>query len=164
MFFYIKRDLLSITSLAKSLIALVKQLLLYPTPFNLTYLWNFGSLAMFVPVSQPVSGIFSVLWYPAELSLSFDRIIEIVKEVEYGWLIRFVHLNCAAAFFSTVYVHIFRALYFSSYLGPRTLTFISGYAIYLILMFTAFLGYVLPAGQMSYWAFVVITSFSTTIP
>lgn len=164
MFRIVREQLSSILNTGRTLTVLMKGLLNYPTPANLSYMWNFGSLALLVLFIQLVSGILIVFWYPAELLWSFERVIEIVREVEYGWVIRFIHLNCASAFFIAVYIHLFRSFYYVTYLGPRNLTFLSGFVIYILLMFIAFLGYVLPAGQMSYWAFVVITSFLTGVP
>lgn len=138
-----------------------KELVDYQTPKNLNFLWNFGSLAGIVLVLMIVSGIFLAMQYTADTSLAFGRVERIMREVDYGWLIRYVHSNGASIFFIVVYLHIFRGLYYGSYKAPRELLWLMGVVILLLMMATAFLGYVLPWGQMSYWGATVITNFFT---
>ena len=136
----------------------------YPTPKNLNYWWNFGSLALVVLVMMIVTGIVLAMHYTPHTSLAFDSVERIMRDVNYGWLIRYVHANGASAFFVVVYIHIFRGLYFGSYKSPRELLWILGVVILLCMMATAFMGYVLPWGQMSFWGATVITNLFSAIP
>ena len=136
----------------------------YPTPRNLNYWWNFGSLAGIVLVIMIVTGIILAMHYTPNAALAFDSVERIMRDVNYGWLIRYIHLNGGSAFFIVVYIHIFRGLYFGSYKSPRELLWIIGIMILLSMMATAFLGYVLPWGQMSFWGATVITSLFSAIP
>jgi ubiquinol-cytochrome c reductase cytochrome b subunit len=138
-----------------------KELIDYPTPKNLNYLWNFGSLAGITLVLMILSGIFLAMQYTAYADQAFDSVERIMREVNYGWLIRYLHMNGASIFFIVVYIHIFRGLYYGSYKAPRELLWIMGVAILLLMMATAFMGYVLPWGQMSFWGATVITNFFT---
>jgi quinol-cytochrome oxidoreductase complex cytochrome b subunit len=136
----------------------------YPTPKNLNYWWNFGSLAGFVLVIMILTGIFLVMNYTAHTSLAFDSVERIMRDVNYGWLLRYLHMNGASMFFIVVYIHIFRNLYFGSYKSPREILWWIGIAIYLAMMATGFLGYVLPWGQMSFWGATVITNLFSAFP
>ena len=136
----------------------------YPAPKNLNYLWNFGSLAGFMLVIMIVTGIILAMHYTPHTDLAFASVEHIMRDVNYGWLIRYLHLNGGSMFFIVVYIHIFRGLYYGSYKAPRELLWIIGVVILLLMMATAFMGYVLPWGQMSYWGAKVITSFFTAIP
>lgn len=136
----------------------------YPTPKNLNYWWNFGSLAGVVLVIMIVSGITLAMHYTPHTDHAFDSVERIMRDVNYGWLIRYIHMNGASAFFIVVYIHIFRGLYYGSYKPPRELLWILGVVILLIMMATAFMGYVLPWGQMSFWGATVITNLFSAIP
>ena len=136
----------------------------YPTPKNLNYWWNFGSLAGIVLIILIVSGIVLAMHYTPHVDFAFDSVERIMRDVNYGWLIRYIHMNGGSAFFIIVYIHIFRGLYFGSYKAPRELLWILGVVILLCMMATAFTGYVLPWGQMSFWGATVITSLFSAIP
>jgi len=136
----------------------------YPTPRNLSYLWNFGSLALTVLVIMILTGIFLVMNYTPHVDSAFDSVERIMRDVNYGWLIRYVHMNGASMFFIVVYIHIFRGLYYGSYKQPRELLWIIGVIIMLVMMGTAFMGYVLPWGQMSLWGATVITNLFSAFP
>jgi ubiquinol-cytochrome c reductase cytochrome b subunit len=120
----------------------------YPTPSNLNYLWGFGFLATFCLVIQILSGIFLAMHYSSHISLAFASIEHITRDVNNGWFLRYIHSNGASLFFIIVYIHISRGIYFRSYESPRVFLWISGVIIFLLMMATAFLGYVLPWGQM----------------
>ena len=136
----------------------------YPTPRNLNYWWNFGSLAGIALVIQIVTGIVLAMQYVPNSDLAFDSVERIMRDVNFGWLLRYLHLNGSSMFFAVVYIHIFRGLYYGSYKSPRELLWWLGLVILLLMMATAFMGYVLPWGQMSYWAATVITNLFTAIP
>ena len=136
----------------------------YPVPKNLNYWWNFGFLAGFVLLIQLVSGIFLAMHYKPDVDLAFDSIQHIMREVNMGWLIRYMHSTGASAFFAVVYIHIMRTLYYGSYRAPRELMWWSGLVLLLMLMATAFMGYLLPWGQMSYWGAQVITNLFGATP
>ncbi|MDA1326077.1 MAG: cytochrome b N-terminal domain-containing protein [Proteobacteria bacterium] len=136
----------------------------YPTPKNLNYWWNFGSLAGIVLVIMITTGIVLAMHYTPHTAFAFDSVERIMRDVNYGWLIRYVHMNGGSAFFIVVYIHIFRGMYFGSYKSPRELLWILGVVILFIMMATAFLGYVLPWGQMSFWGATVITNLFSAIP
>jgi ubiquinol-cytochrome c reductase cytochrome b/c1 subunit len=136
----------------------------YPTPRNLSYWWNFGSLAGIVLVIMIVTGVFLAMYYTPHGDLAFDSVQRIMRDVNYGWLIRYIHMNGASIFFMIVYIHLFRGLYYGSYKYPRELLWILGVIILLLMIATAFMGYVLPWGQMSFWAATVITSLFSAIP
>lgn len=136
----------------------------YPSPTNLSYLWNFGSLAGICLVIQLVTGIFLVMHYTPHIDLAFVSVEHIMRDVNYGWLIRYIHANGASMFFIVIYIHMFRGLYYGSYTYPRQVAWYIGVTIFLITMGTAFLGYVLPWGQMSFWGATVITSLVSAVP
>ena len=136
----------------------------YPTPRNLSYWWNFGSLAGMILVIMIVSGIVLAMHYTPESSMAFDSVERIMRDVNYGWLLRYIHMNGASMFFLIVYIHLFRGLYYGSYKYPRELLWMLGVVILLLMMATAFMGYVLPWGQMSYWGATVITNLFSAIP
>lgn len=141
-----------------------KFLIKYPTPVNFNYFYNFGSLAGLFLVIQILSGFFLTFFYTPHVDHAFDSVEHIMRNVNYGWFIRYMHSNGASFFFLTVYLHIMRGLYYGSYKRSRKLVWYSGIIIYILMMATAFLGYVLPWGQMSFWAATVITNFLTVIP
>src|SRR5271157_4671618 len=136
----------------------------YPTPRNLSYWWNYGSLSGLVLVIMIVTGIILATQYTPSSDLAFDSVERIMRDVNYGWLVRYVHMNGGSMFFAIVYIHLFRGLYYGSYKTPRELLWILGVIILLLLIATAFMGYVLPWGQMSYWAATVITNLFSAIP
>ena len=136
----------------------------YPTPINITYAWSFGALAGICLVVQIVTGIFLAMHYTPHIDLAFSSVEHIMRDVNNGWLIRYMHANGASMFFIVVYSHIFRGLYYGSYMTPRELLWCSGVLIFLLMMATAFLGYVLPWGQMSFWGATVITNLFSAIP
>jgi ubiquinol-cytochrome c reductase cytochrome b subunit len=136
----------------------------YPTPKNLSYWWNFGSLAGIALVIMIVTGIFLAMHYTPHTDYAFQSVERIMRDVNYGWLIRYIHMNGASLFFLVVYIHIFRGMYYGSYKYPRELLWILGVVILLLLMATAFMGYVLPWGQMSFWGATVITNLFSAIP
>lgn len=136
----------------------------YPTPINLNYFWSFGSAAGICLVIQIVTGIFLAMHYCANVDLAFDSVEHIMTDVNSGWILRYVHANGASMFFIVVYCHIFRGLYYGSYVYPRGRLWASGVVIFLLMMATAFMGYVLPWGQMSFWGATVITNLFSAIP
>jgi quinol-cytochrome oxidoreductase complex cytochrome b subunit len=136
----------------------------YPTPLNINYLWSFGSAAGLCLVNQILTGVFLAMHYTPHIDYAFASIEHIMRNVNYGWLIRYLHANGASIFFIVVYCHIFRGLYFGSYTHPRQLLWISGVIIFILMMATAFMGYVLPWGQMSFWGVTVITNLFSAIP
>jgi ubiquinol-cytochrome c reductase cytochrome b subunit len=136
----------------------------YPTPRNLSYWWNFGSLAGFMLVTMIATGIFLAMYYTPHVDMAFDSVERIRRDVNFGWLIQFIHMNGASFFFIVTYIHIFRGLYYGSYKNPRELLWMLGVIILLLMMATAFMGYVLPWGQMSFWGATVITNLFSAIP
>ncbi len=136
----------------------------YPEPRNLNYLWNFGSLAGLFLVIQIITGIWLAMYYKPDTLLAFDSVQHIMREVNYGWLIRYLHATGASFLFLVVYLHIARSIYYGSYQSPREILFWIGLVIFLCLMAEAFMGYLLPWGQMSFWSGTVITSIFGTIP
>jgi len=136
----------------------------YPEPRNLNYWWNFGSLAGIMLVIMIVTGIFLAMYYTPNAGLAFDSVERLMRDVNYGWLIRYIHMNGASFFFIVVYIHISRGLFYGSYKEPRELLWMLGVVIFLLMIATAFFGYVLPWGQMSYWGATVITNLFTAIP
>ena len=136
----------------------------YPTPRNLSYWWNFGSLSGIMLVVMIVTGIFLAMQYTPHAALAFDSVERIMRDVDYGWMLRYAHMNGASMFFALVYIHLFRGLYYGSYKQPRELLWILGVIILILMIMTAFMGYVLPWGQMSYWAANVITNLFSAIP
>ena len=136
----------------------------YPTPRNLSYWWNFGFLASFVLVLQVATGIFLAMHYKPDASAAFDSIQHIMRDVNYGWMLRFMHSTGASAFFLVIYIHMARTLYYGSYRAPRELMWWTGQGLLLLLMATAFMGYLLPWGQMSFWGATVITNLFRATP
>ncbi len=140
------------------------QLYEYPMPNNLNYWWNFGSLAGVALVILIFSGIFLSMQYQPNTELAFDSIERIMRDVNYGWLMRYVHQTGSSLFFAIVYIHIFRGIYYGSYKSPREITWITGVVIFMLMMATAFMGYALVWGQMSFWAATAITNLFTAFP
>ena len=136
----------------------------YPTPRNLNYMWNFGSLAGIFLVVQIVTGIILAMHYAANANIAFDSVEHIMRDVNSGWMIRYAHANGASFFFIAIYLHIGRGLFYGSYKAPREMIWLLGVVIYLLAMATAFMGYVLPWGQMSFWGAKVITGLFEAIP
>ncbi|GAA0583690.1 cytochrome b/b6 [Caenispirillum bisanense] len=136
----------------------------YPAPKNLSYWWNFGSLAGIVLVIMILTGLFLAMNYTAHVDYAFNSVERIMRDVNYGWLIRYIHMNGASMFFIVVYIHIFRGLYYGSYKPPREVLWWLGLVILLLMMATAFMGYVLPWGQMSFWGATVITNLFSAFP
>lgn len=136
----------------------------YPTPINIHYGWNFGFLAFICLAIQIVTGVFLAIHYTPHVELAFYSVEHIMRDVNYGWLLRYAHANGASIFFIVVYVHIFRGLYYGSYTAPRYITWVLGVVIFLLIMATAFIGYVLPWGQISLWGATVITNLVSAIP
>ena len=143
---------------------LTKEYGVFPTPKNFNYFWNFGAIAMVMLVTMIITGITLSMHYVANSHLAFDSVERIMRDVNYGWLIRYIHMNGASFFFIAVYVHIFRGMYYGSYKKPRELLWMLGVLIFLLMMATAFMGYVLPWGQMSFWGATVITNLFSAIP
>jgi quinol-cytochrome oxidoreductase complex cytochrome b subunit len=136
----------------------------YPTPVNLNYMWSFGSTAGICLVIQIVTGIFLAMHYTPHIEYAFSSVEHIMRDVNNGWLIRYLHANGASMFFIVTYSHIFRGLYYGSYMNPRGPLWSSGVIIFLLMMATGFMGYVLPWGQMSFWGATVITNLFSAIP
>jgi ubiquinol-cytochrome c reductase cytochrome b/c1 subunit len=136
----------------------------YPTPRNLNYWWTFGGILTFMLVVQIVTGIVLVMHYTPQADMAFNSVEYIMRDVNYGWLLRYLHSNGASMFFLAVYIHMFRGMYYGSYKAPREVLWILGVILYLLMMATGFMGYVLPWGQMSYWAATVITNLFSAIP
>ncbi len=136
----------------------------FPTPKNLNYWWTFGGILAVMLVVQIITGIVLVMHYTPHVDLAFNSVEHIMRDVNYGWLMRYMHSNGASMFFIAVYIHIFRGMYYGSYKAPREVLWIIGVLIYLVMMATAFMGYVLPWGQMSFWGAKVITNLFSAIP
>jgi quinol-cytochrome oxidoreductase complex cytochrome b subunit len=136
----------------------------HSSPTNLSYMWNFGSLALLILLLQIMTGFFLACYYTPNLDLAFISVEKIMRDVNNGWLIRYLHSNGASMFFIIVYLHILRGMYFSSYTYPRQFVWLIGVVILLLMIIAAFLGYVLPWGQMSYWGATVITNLVSAIP
>ena len=136
----------------------------YPVPRNLSYFWNFGVLAGFFLVVQIITGVVLAMHYAANAEVAFATTEHIMRDVNWGWLMRYTHANGASFFFVVVYIHIFRGLFYSSYKAPREMIWLLGVVIFLLMMATAFMGYVLPWGQMSFWGAKVITGLFGAIP
>ncbi len=135
----------------------------FPTPRNLTYLWTFGGILTFVLMVQIMTGIVAAMHYVPSVDAAFDSIERLMRDVNYGWLIRYTHAVGASLFFLAVYIHIFRGLYYGSYKAPREILWILGVIILVLMMATAFMGYSLPWGQMSFWAVTVITNLFSSL-
>lgn len=136
----------------------------HPYPKNLSYWWNFGSLAGIALLIQIISGLFLSMHYSANTELAFSSVEHIMRDVRYGWLLRYIHAVGASMFFVALYAHITRGLYYGSYKAPREILWWLGIIIFLLTMATAFMGYVLPWGQMSFWGATVITNLFSAIP
>ncbi|NKB60123.1 MAG: cytochrome b [Alphaproteobacteria bacterium] len=136
----------------------------FPMPRNLNYFWNFGALASIVLVVMVVTGVMLAMQYTPHVDYAFDSVERIRRDVNYGWLLQYIHMNGGSMFFIVVYIHMFRGLYYGSYKAPRELLWMLGVVILLLMMATAFMGYVLPWGQMSYWGATVITNLFSAIP
>ena len=136
----------------------------YRAPKNLSYAWNFGSLAGIALVIQIITGIILAMHYTPHADMAFNSVENIMRNVNYGWLIRYTHAVGASMFFMVVYLHILRGLYYGSYRSPRELLWWFGIIIFITMMATAFMGYVLPWGQMSYWGATVITNLFSAFP
>ena len=141
-----------------------KHLIDYPTPKNLNVMWNFGSLAGVMLIIMILTGWFLATHYVADTQQAFASVQHIMRDVNYGWLIRFIHMNGSSFFFILLYLHLLRGLYYGSYKKPRELLWIIGVLLLVLVMVTAFVGYVLPWGQMSYWGATVITNLFSAIP
>jgi len=136
----------------------------YPVPRNLSYMWNFGVLAGFCLMLQIVTGVVLAMHYAANDAVAFSSVEHIMRDVNWGWAMRYAHANGASAFFVVIYLHIFRGFFYSSYKAPREMIWLIGVVIFLLMMATAFMGYVLPWGQMSFWGAKVITGLFGAIP
>jgi ubiquinol-cytochrome c reductase cytochrome b subunit len=136
----------------------------YPVPRNLNYMYNFGVLAGFCLMLQIVTGVILAMHYAANAEVAFASTEHIMRDVNWGWLMRYAHANGASAFFVVIYLHIFRGFYYGSYKAPREMIWLLGVVIFLLMMATAFMGYVLPWGQMSFWGAKVITGLFGAIP
>ena len=136
----------------------------YPMPRNVNYLWAFGAIAGIMLVIMIATGLVLAMQYAANTNIAFDSVERIMRDVNYGWLLRYVHANGASMFFIAVYIHMFRGLYYGSYKAPREILWILGVLILLAMMATAFMGYVLPWGQMSFWGATVITNLFSAFP
>lgn len=152
---WIKNSLLSVVN---------NHIIDYPTPININYYYGFGSLSGLMLTIQILTGIFLAMHYTPHIDLAFNSVEHIMRDVNYGWLIRYIHANGASFFFIVVYIHMFRGLYYGSYITPRELLWCSGVLIFIAIMATAFMGYVLPWGQMSFWGATVITNLFSAIP
>jgi quinol-cytochrome oxidoreductase complex cytochrome b subunit len=143
---------------------LYNNIITYPSPSNLNGWWNLGSLSLLCLVLQIITGIFLAMHYVSHEDYAFSSVEYLMREVDYGWALRYFHANGASAFFAIVYLHLFRSLYYGSFYYPRRALWAVGVIILLLMIVTAFVGYVLPWGQMSYWAATVITNLVSTIP
>jgi len=141
-----------------------RHLIEYPTPANLSYFWGYGSMAGIFLGLQIVTGILLAMHYTPHVDLAFNSVEHIMRDVNGGWLLRYLHANGASLFFFVVYIHVGRGLYYGSYAAPRHILWIIGVVIIILMMATAFMGYVLPWGQMSFWAATVITNLFSAIP
>jgi len=144
--------------------ALYETAISYPVPSNISYNWNYGIYAFICLVIQILTGIFLAMHYTPNINLAFISVEHIMRDVNFGYLLRYLHANGASMFFTVVYMHTFRGLYYSSYIYPRHWLWIVGVIILLLMILTAFLGYVLVWGQMSFWAATVITNLCSAIP
>lgn len=136
----------------------------YPMPRNVNYLWAFGAIAGVMLITMIATGLVLAMQYAANTHIAFDSVERIMRDVNYGWLLRYLHANGASFFFIAVFIHIFRGLYYGSYKAPREILWMLGVVIMLLMMATAFMGYVLPWGQMSFWGATVITNLFSAFP
>jgi quinol-cytochrome oxidoreductase complex cytochrome b subunit len=142
----------------------VDHLMSFPTPKNLNYWWTFGAILAFCLVTQIVTGVILAMHYTPTADGAFDSVEHIMRDVNYGWLVRFIHANGASMFFLAVYIHMFRGIYYGSFKTPREVLWLLGCVIYFLMIATAFMGYVLPWGQMSFWGATVITNILGAVP
>ncbi|MFT4078747.1 cytochrome b [Rhodomicrobium sp.] len=145
------------------IIRFIADFMAFPTPRNLNYLWTFGAILAFMLVAQIVTGVILAMHFAPNTALAFDSVEKIMRDVNYGWLLRYAHAVGASMFFLAVYIHIFRGLYYGSYKAPREVLWMIGVAIFLVMMATAFMGYSLIWGQMSFWAVTVITNLFSSL-
>src|SRR6476469_5258960 len=138
--------------------------IVYPTPRNLNYWWTFGGILAFMLAAQIVTGVVLAMHYTPHVDMAFNSVEQIMRDVNYGWLLRYLHANGASMFFLAAYIHMFRGMYYGSYKEPREVLWILGVILLLLMIMTGFMGYVLPWGQMSYWAATVITNLFSAIP
>src|SRR6202050_3304440 len=138
--------------------------IVYPTPRNLNYWWTFGGILSFMLGLQIITGVVLAMHYTPHVDMAFNSFEAIMRDVNYGWLLRYLHANGASMFFLAAYIHMFRGMYYGSYKAPREVLWILGVIIYLLMMATAFMGYVLPWGMMSFAGATVITNLFTAIP
>ncbi len=136
----------------------------FPVPRNLTYFWTFGAVLAFMLGAQIVTGIWLAMHYVPNAEMAFESVEHIMRDVNYGWLLRYLHANGASMFFLAAYIHMFRGMYYGSYKDPREVLWILGVILLLLMIATGFMGYVLPWGQMSFWAATVITNLFSAIP
>ena len=136
----------------------------YPTPRNLNYLWTFGAILAFMLMVQIVTGVALAMHYTPHVDMAFNSVEHIMRDVNFGWLLRYLHSNGASMFFLAAYIHMFRGMYYGSYKEPREVLWILGVILLLLMIMTGFMGYVLPWGQMSFWAATVITNLFSAIP
>ena len=136
----------------------------YPTPRNLNYWWTFGGILAFMLGVQIVTGVVLAMHYTPQVEFAFDSVEQIMRDVNYGWLLRYLHSNGASMFFLAAYIHMFRGMYYGSYKDPREVLWILGVILLLLMIMTGFMGYVLPWGQMSFWGAKVITNLFSAIP
>ncbi|MEM8820863.1 MAG: cytochrome b N-terminal domain-containing protein, partial [Pseudomonadota bacterium] len=146
------------------IVRLAFDFLAFPTPKNLNWMWIWGVMLTVFLMIQIVTGIVLVMHYTPHVDYAFGSVEHIMRNVNGGWLIRYIHMTGASFFFIAVYAHIFRGLYYGSYKAPREITWIIGLLIFLVMMGTAFMGYVLPWGQMSFWGATVITGLFSALP
>src|SRR5438034_5528350 len=143
---------------------LCSSFVVYPTPRNLNYWWTFGGILAFMLGVQIVTGVVLAMHYTPHVDYAFDSVDQIMRDVNYGWLLRYLHSTGASMFFLAAYIHVFRGMYYGSYKEPREVLWILGVILLLLMIMTGFMGYVLPWGQMSFWAAKVITSLFSAIP
>jgi quinol-cytochrome oxidoreductase complex cytochrome b subunit len=141
-----------------------QEYIVYPVYFNLSYLWNFGVLSFSFLIIQVVTGIFLAMHYIPSAEFAFLSVEHIMRDINLGWLLRYIHSNGASFFFLCVYFHILRNIYYITYIKPRDLVWVIGMLLFILMILVAFLGYVLPWGQMSFWAATVITSLASVLP
>ena len=139
-------------------------LVAYPTPRNLNYWWTFGGILTFMLGVQIITGVVLAMHYVPHVDYAFNSVEHIMRDVNYGWLLRYIHASGASFFFVAVYIHIARGMYYGSYKEPREVLWILGVILFLLMIVTGFVGYVLPWGQMSFWAATVITNLFSAIP
>jgi len=147
-----------------SIVNILLSLLKYPVPPSINYYWNFGSLSLLAFSGQLVTGILLAMHYCSDIDYAFLSVEHIMRDVNNGWLLRYSHANGASMFFCVVYIHMLRGIYYGSFVKPRHFVWVIGVVIFFLMVGIAFLGYVLPWGQMSFWAATVITNLASAIP